>query len=113
MILWSIIVSAYIIFLFRTPLFFVLGNFAFMTSIGAIRYWGKHMGIEDGKESNTHWFPLGMGIGNHEAHHFFPNLSWLTLTIGSFYRKKILIHGKLFTEFSMINVFIITNDRNN
>jgi fatty acid desaturase len=87
-ILWSFLVAGIVIYWVRPSVWFVLGTFAFMTSIGAVRYWGEHMGIEEGKASNTHWFPLGMGIGNHEAHHYYPELSWLSLTIGMWFRKK-------------------------
>lgn len=87
-ILWSFLVAGTILYFVQPNVFFVLGTFAFMTSIGAVRYWGEHMGIEENKASNTHWFPLGMGIGNHEAHHEYPQLSWLTLTIGMWFRKK-------------------------
>ena len=85
--IFSLIVASIIIFLFKPPFLFILGTFTVMTSLGAFRYWGEHMGIEKEKESNTHWFPLGMGIGNHDVHHHFPNYSWLTLTIGLLYRK--------------------------
>ena len=87
-ILWSFAVSGAVIYCVLPSVWFVLGTFAFMTSIGAVRYWGEHMGVDPEKESNTHWFPLGMGIGNHEAHHHYPQLSWLTLTIGMWFRKK-------------------------
>lgn len=84
--LLSILVAGTVIFLFRPNVWFVLGTFTVMTSLGAVRYWGEHMGVDDDKESNTHWFPLGMGIGNHEVHHHYPGYSWLTLTIGMLYR---------------------------
>lgn len=87
-IIWSFIVAGFVVYMVQPPFFFVIGTFGFMTSIGAVRYWGEHMGIANEKESNTHWFPLGMGIGNHEAHHYYPELSWLTLTIGMWFRKK-------------------------
>jgi fatty acid desaturase len=87
-IAWSFIVALFVIYYVQPPFWFVFGTFGVMTSIGAIRYWGEHMGVDQGKESNTHWFPLGMGIGNHEAHHYYPELSWLSLTIGMWYRSK-------------------------
>src|SRR5436190_11376729 len=83
----SFVVAAVVIALSGPPLWFVLGTFAVMTTLGALRYWGEHMGVHDDKESNTHWFPLGMGIGNHEVHHKNPGYSWLTLTIGLLFRK--------------------------
>ena len=85
-LLLSIAVAIGIIVFVRPNVWFVLGTFTVMTSLGAIRYWEEHMGVAENKDSNTHWFPLGMGIGNHEVHHHFPGYSWLTLTIGMFYR---------------------------
>lgn len=84
----SLLVAAVIIFYVRPPILFYLGTICVMTTLGAIRYWGEHMGTQECKDSNTHWFPLGMGIGNHEVHHQFPRFSWLTLTIGLLFRKK-------------------------
>jgi len=85
--IFSLIIASIIIYFFEPPFLFIFGTFTVMTTLGAFRYWGEHMGIEKGKESNTHWFPLGMGIGNHDVHHHYPNYSWLTLTIGLLYRK--------------------------
>lgn len=87
-VLMSIIISAVIIVLAKPPFLFYIGTIAVMTTLGAIRYWGEHMGVKENQESNTHWFPLGMGIGNHEVHHSYPGYSWLTLTIGLLFRKK-------------------------
>ena len=86
-IAFSFLVAIGVVLLFKPGLWFVLGTFTVMTTLGAVRYWGEHMGVQQGKDSNTHWFPLGMGIGNHEVHHYHPNYSWLTLTIGMLYRK--------------------------
>jgi fatty acid desaturase len=85
--LFSLAIALTVIYFARPSFWFVLGTFTIMTTLGAIRYWGEHMGTKNGKESNTHWFPLGMGIGNHEVHHYFPGYSWLTLTIGMLSRK--------------------------
>lgn len=87
LILLSLVVAGCIIYFAQPNIWFVLGSFLVMTTLGAIRYWGEHMGTSKNKESNTHWFPLGMGIGNHEVHHHRPDYSWLTLTIGLLYRK--------------------------
>lgn len=87
LIILSLIVAGSIIYFARPNVWFVLGSFAVMTTLGAVRYWGEHMGTSVDKESNTHWFPLGMGIGNHEVHHHQPDYSWLTLTIGLLFRK--------------------------
>ena len=87
-IILSFIVATTIVIIFKPGIWFVLGTFTVMTTLGAFRYWGEHMGVDHNKQSNTHWFPLGMGIGNHEVHHHYPGYSWLTLTIGLLYRKK-------------------------
>lgn len=87
-IILSFIIATAVIIVFKPGIWFVLGTFTVMTSLGAFRYWGEHMGVDRNKQSNTHWFPLGMGIGNHEVHHHYPGYSWLTLTIGLLYRKK-------------------------
>lgn len=86
-ILISFTVATIVVILFKPGFLFVIGTFTVMTTLGAFRYWGEHMGIDTDKESNTHWFPLGMGIGNHDVHHNYPGFSWLTLTIGLLYRK--------------------------
>lgn len=87
LMLLSLVVAGCVIYFVRPNIWFVLGSFSMMTTLGAIRYWGEHMGTANNKESNTHWFPLGMGIGNHEVHHYLPHYSWLTLTIGLLFRK--------------------------
>lgn len=84
----SILISIAIIYFFQPPLFFVLGTLFILNFLSAVRHWCEHMGLEDGRESNTFWFPLGMGIGNHDVHHDHPNYSWLTLSLGLLYRKK-------------------------
>lgn len=86
-ILISFAVATTIVILFKPEFLFVIGTFTVMTTLGAFRYWGEHMGVDTDKESNTHWFPLGMGIGNHDVHHKYPGYSWLTLTIGLLFRK--------------------------
>ena len=86
-VLLSFAVATAIVVLFKPGFLFVIGTFTVMTTLGAIRYWGEHMGVDTDKDSNTHWFPLGMGIGNHAVHHDFPGFSWLSLTIGLLFRK--------------------------
>lgn len=87
-VLLSFIVATTVVVIFKPGIWFVLGTFTVMTTLGAVRYWGEHMGVIENKQSNTHWFPLGMGIGNHDVHHHCPGYSWLTLTIGLLFRKK-------------------------
>ncbi len=84
----SIMISAVLIFFFRPPLGFVLGTLFVLNLMSVLRHWCEHMGTDTGKESNTFWFPLGMGIGNHEAHHQYPHFSWLTMMLGLFSRER-------------------------
>lgn len=84
----STIFSVLLIVLIQPPLFFVLGTVYFLNIVASLRHWCEHIGHHQEKESNTYWFPLGMGIGNHEAHHHHPHFSWFTMMLGLFYRKK-------------------------
>ncbi len=84
----AILLTVVIIYCSLPPLVFVLGSVFFLNLAGVLRHWCEHMGSVTGKESNTFWFPLGMGIGNHEAHHQYPHFSWVTMAIGLSFRKK-------------------------
>ncbi|HTL83282.1 MAG TPA: fatty acid desaturase [Bacteroidia bacterium] len=79
--------SGIVIWLLHPPVIFCLITFVLLTVLGSIRHWCEHMGTEDDIESNTYWFPLGMGVGNHDMHHEYPSLSWLSLALGLRYRK--------------------------
>lgn len=87
-ILFATAISLSIILLFKPPLFFVIGTLFVLQFVAAVRHWCEHMGDQQHIESNTFWFPFGMGIGNHDVHHDHPDYSWLTLSVGLFYRKK-------------------------
>lgn len=81
--------ASVLLFLWLTPpLFFLAGTLFLLNLLSTLRHWSEHLGEYKNKESNTFWFPLGMGIGNHETHHHHAYLSWFTLMIGLFYRKK-------------------------
>ena len=85
---WASAISLLVIWLVQPSIWFVLGSF-FVLNIGTtLLHWCEHLGTATDRESNTYWFPLGMGIGNHEAHHHHAHLSWVTLSIGLFYRKR-------------------------
>ncbi|WP_289660467.1 fatty acid desaturase family protein [Flavobacterium panacagri] len=84
----SICVSVVWFFIIKPPIYFVLLTLFVLNIISAIRSWCEHMGTSLEHKTNTYWFPLGFGIGNHDVHHEHPNLSWLTLTIGLFKREK-------------------------
>lgn len=56
---------------------FVLISVLGASLLAKVRNWCEHTGIGN-QESNTYWFPLGMGVGNHAAHHNQPQISWLS-----------------------------------
>ncbi|KFF04102.1 fatty acid desaturase family protein [Flavobacterium reichenbachii] len=84
----SICISVIWFFIIDPPIYFVLLTLLFLNIISAVRSWCEHMGTSLEHKTNTYWFPMGFGIGNHHIHHEHPNLSWLTLTIGLLKREK-------------------------
>jgi fatty acid desaturase len=102
-LLLAILASLILIIYLMPPVGFVLGSLFILNLTGVLRHWCEHMGADNEKESNTFWFPLGMGIGNHEAHHLYPHFSWLTMMIGLNFRTKDTnpckaIYGLLFKK---------------
>ncbi|TGK03265.1 fatty acid desaturase [Leptospira selangorensis] len=87
-LLLSFIVSGVLFYWFRPDLWFIFGTFFFANFWGCFRHWCEHTGYSKERESNTFYFPLGFGIGNHEIHHENPNLSWLSLALGLRKREK-------------------------
>ena len=87
-ILGASVISLAIILLVPLNGWFLLFTLLLLNIISTIRHWCEHMGYDNSVESNTFWFPLGMGIGNHSTHHNLPHISWFVLMIGLFYRKK-------------------------
>jgi fatty acid desaturase len=69
------------------PMFLLLTLLSANT-FGAVRHWCEHVGFDRHKESNTFRFPLGMGIGNHDAHHRHPGFSWISMALGLARRPK-------------------------
>ncbi|MDZ4757078.1 MAG: fatty acid desaturase [Bacteroidota bacterium] len=84
----SFLISFVIIYFVKLDAIFIISSMYFATIVAKLRHWCEHIGDIPHKESNTYWFPLGMGIGNHDVHHDHPNYSWLTLLIGLRKRKK-------------------------
>lgn len=72
----------------RPPLAFVLLTLLCANAWGAARHWCEHIGFDGTRESNTYRFPLGMGIGNHGAHHRHPGFSWIAMAVGLALRPK-------------------------
>lgn len=74
-------------------LWFIFGSFLFANVWGSLRHWCEHTGVRTDLESNTFFFPLGMGIGNHDIHHSDPSLSWISLSLGLRRRIKTTTIG--------------------
>jgi fatty acid desaturase len=87
-IVWASAISIGIIFLVKPNFLFLIFSLLMMNVFSVLRHWCEHLGYNNEHESNTFWFPLGMGIGNHDVHHKAPHLSWLTLWIGLFKKPK-------------------------
>ena len=87
-LLFSILVSIVVIIYAHPSVLFCLGTLFFLNLISTLRHWCEYLGTDPNNSSNTFWFPLGMGIGNHDTHHHFPQVSWFVLLIGLFARKK-------------------------
>jgi Fatty acid desaturase len=83
--------SALVLYFVRPSLVFVGVNIISLYMWASIRDWCEHFGTEEGRVANAYFFPLGMGIGNHEAHHQWPHYSWITMEIGV-WRRKIDTH---------------------
>ncbi len=87
-LIWAFAVSGILFYFLPLSLYFFLGTLFFVNVFSTLRHWCEHLGRDLNRESNTFWFPLGMGIGNHEVHHQAAHLSWFSLFIGLFRRKK-------------------------
>ena len=87
-VILAVCVSIAMLILVKPPIWFLVLNLVVLNIVSVFRNWCEHIGTAENKESNTYWFPLGMGIGNHETHHHHANFSWLTLSIILLYRKK-------------------------
>lgn len=83
----SICVSILWFILIEPPIYFVLFTLLLLNIISVVRSWCEHMGTSLEHKTNTYWFPMGFGIGNHDVHHEYPSLSWLTLAIGLMKRE--------------------------
>jgi fatty acid desaturase len=88
LLLLSFAVAAVTAWLVRPPLAFALGTIVALNAWGAMRHWCEHLGRDRSRQSNTFSFPLGMGIGNHAAHHDFPAYSWISMALGLRGRAK-------------------------
>lgn len=83
--------SGLVLYCLRPSLVFVGLNIVTLYVWASIRDWCEHFGTDEGRVANAYFFPLGMGIGNHEAHHEWPHYSWITMALG-LWRRKIDTH---------------------
>ena len=87
-LLFSLAVAALTAWWVRPAPMFVVLTLLSANAWGEVRHWCEHVGFDAQKESNTYRFPLGMGIGNHAAHHEHPGYSWISMAVGLHHRPK-------------------------
>lgn len=85
---FSFVITLGVVWLVEPTFLFIVGTVLMAGIVAKIRNWCEHTGLDKTKESNTYWFPLGMGIGNHEAHHAHPKISWITNQYCLFFKKR-------------------------
>jgi len=83
----GLVCSGLVLYFMRPSLVFVALNIVSLYTWASIRDWCEHFGTDDQRVANAYFFPLGMGIGNHEAHHQWPHYSWITMELGLWKRK--------------------------
>ncbi len=86
--LLSFVVSALVIIFIQPSIWFVLGMIFTLNIFATVRHWCEHLGEDTEGSNNTFWFPLGMGVGNHDTHHFAAYISWPVLLLGLWKRQK-------------------------
>jgi fatty acid desaturase len=84
----GLVTSALVIALARPDLWFCVGTIVTLYAWATVRDWCEHFGEDPRGFANAYWFPLGMGIGNHGAHHDHPSLSWIAMALGLRRRRK-------------------------
>jgi fatty acid desaturase len=100
---WASAISIAIILFFKPGWAFFVLSLLSLNFFSAVRHWCEHLGYRNDRASNSFWFPLGMGIGNHDTHHQLPNISWFSLMAGLPHRPKSTnifktIHGVFFRK---------------
>ena len=86
--LLSALVSAAVIVFIMPSIWFVLGMIFMLNFYAKLRHWCEHLGTDSSGSNNTFWYPFGMGIGNHDTHHYAAYISWPVLAMGLIKRKK-------------------------
>lgn len=79
--------SGIVLYFVKPSLVFVALNVVSLYMWASIRDWCEHFGTDEHRVANAYFFPLGMGIGNHEAHHRWPHYSWIAMELGLWKRK--------------------------
>jgi fatty acid desaturase len=102
-VLFATSISVALILVLKPSIWFVLGMIVSLNIFGKLRHWCEHIGTDVNGSNNTFWFPLGLGVGNHDTHHYAPFVSWLALSIGLVKRKKnsnpiYAVYGVLFRK---------------
>ena len=87
-VLFATAVSVLMVLVFKPSIWFVLGLILSLNVFSKLRHWCEHIGTVTNGSNNTFWYPLGLGIGNHDTHHYAPFVSWIVLSIGLLKRKK-------------------------
>jgi fatty acid desaturase len=83
----GLVCAGLVLYFIRPSLVFVILNIVSLYTWASIRDWCEHFGTDEKRVANAYFFPLGMGIGNHEAHHQWPHYSWITMELGLWKRK--------------------------
>lgn len=83
----GLVCSGLVLYFLRPSLVFVALNIVSLYTWASIRDWCEHFGTDPRRVANAYFFPLGMGIGNHEAHHQWPHYSWIAMELGLWQRK--------------------------
>ncbi|MFO0762582.1 MAG: fatty acid desaturase [Byssovorax sp.] len=85
----GLIASGLVIALALPDLGFCAGTIVSLYAWATVRDWCEHFGPDPRGFANAYRFPLGMGIGNHGAHHDHPSLSWIAMALGLRERPKV------------------------
>jgi len=83
----GLVCSGLVLYFVKPSIVFVVLNVVSLYTWASIRDWCEHFGTDEGRVANAYFFPLGMGIGNHEAHHRWPHYSWIAMELGLWKRR--------------------------
>lgn len=83
----GLVCSGLVLYFVKPSVVFIALNVVSLYTWASIRDWCEHFGTDERRVANAYFFPLGMGIGNHEAHHQWPHYSWIAMEVGLWKRK--------------------------